>query len=535
MAEDAKATGTARRERLAQRRKALGLTQEDLAGLLYVERSTVARWERGETEPLPWIRPRLAKALQVSTDRLEELVDGGGLADSSRRVGTGRGAAATKVPRQLPTAVAGFTGRAAESAALTRILDDAGAGVPETVVIAAISGTAGVGKTALAVQWAHQAADRFPDGQLYANLRGYDQDQPMPAADALAGFLRALGLAGREIPLAEDERAARYRSLLAGRKLLIVLDNARSVEQVLPLLPGSPGCAVVVTSRDSLSGLVARYGAARLELDRLPPGEAVGLLRALIGRLVQDDPGAARTLATQCCGLPLALRVAAELAAARPDVPLAGLVTELADQRRRLDLLDAGGDPRTSLRAVFSWSYRHLGPEAARAFRLAGLHPGADFDSYAVAALTGTGLGQARTALDALARAHLVQPAGPGRYGLHDLLRAYARELADAGDGEAEQDAALTRLFDHYLHAASIAMDALYPAERDRRPRIRPPATRSRRSPSRARRGTGWTPNARGWSRSPAMPPGAAGPPTPPDCLQPWGATSITPAVTRRP
>ncbi len=474
MAKDAEATGTARREGLAQRRKALGLTQEDLAGLLYVERSTVTRWERGETEPLPWIRPRLAEALQVSADRIEELLDGGGLADSARRAGRGRGVAATKVPRQLPTAVAGFTGRAAESAALTQMLENAEPGVPE---ICAVGGTAGVGKTALAVQWAHQAADRFPDGQLYANLRGYDPDQAMPATDALAGFLRAFGVGDQDIPPEEDERAARYRSLLAGKKVLILLDNARSVEQVLPLLPGSPSCAVVVTSRDSLSGLVARYGAARLELDLLPPAEAVGLLRALIGRRVRDDPGAAGTLATQCCRLPLALRVAAELAAARPDVPIAGLVAELADHRRRLDLLDAGGDPRTAVRAVFSWSYRHLGPDAARAFRLAGLNPGADFDPYSVAAVTGTGLGQARKMLDALVRAHLIQPTGPGRYGMHDLLHAYARELAGASDDDEEQNAALTRLFDHYLHAASMAMDTLYPAERHRRPRIGRPAT----------------------------------------------------------
>ena len=170
----------------------------------------------------------------------------------------------------------GFTGRAAELAALTRILDDAGAETPGTVVISAIGGTAGVGKTALAMHWAHQVADRFPDGQLYVNLRGYDPDRPMPSADALAGFLRALGVGGQDIPAEEDERAAKYRSLLAGRRTLVVLDNAGSVEQVRPLLPGSPSCAVVVTSRDSLAGLVARHGAVRLELDLLPPGEAVG-------------------------------------------------------------------------------------------------------------------------------------------------------------------------------------------------------------------------------------------------------------------
>ena len=380
------------------------------------------------------------------------------------------------VPRELPPSVLGFTGRTAELAALTRLLDRPAEGTPTAIVISAIGGTAGVGKTALAVQWAHQAAGRFPGGQLYVNLRGYDPDRPVPAADALARFLRSLGVAGQDIPPGEDERAARYRSLLAGRKMLIVLDNAGSVEQVRPLLPGTPGCAVVVTSRDTLAGLVARHGATRLDLDLLPLPEAVGLLRDLIGARVGDDPAAAAELAGQCCRLPLALRVATELAVARRGVPLAELVTELADQRRRLDLLDAGGDPRTAVRAVFSWSHRHLDDDAARAFRLAGPHPGPDFDPYAVAALADLTVEQARTVLDVLVRAHLFWPTGPGRYSMHDLLRAYARELA-ARDGQEEHDAALTRLFDHYLHTAAAAMDTLYAAETHRRPRISAPAT----------------------------------------------------------
>jgi DNA-binding SARP family transcriptional activator/Tfp pilus assembly protein PilF len=379
-------------------------------------------------------------------------------------------------PRELPLRVRHFTGRAAELAALTGLLDQRDEQLPGTVVISAIGGTAGVGKTALAVHWAHQVAGHFPDGQLYVNLRGYDPAQPMPAADALAGFLRALGVPGQDIPPGEDERAARYRSLLAGRQMLVVLDNAGSAEAVRPLLPGTPTCTVLVTSRDALAGLVARHGAIRLDLDLLPLADAVALLQDLIGERARTDPVATAALAVACCRLPLALRVAAELAAARSADPLADLAGELADQQRRLDLLEAGGDPQTAVRAVFSWSYRHLSPAAARAFRLAGLHPGPDFDSYAVAALAGTGLGQARRTLDALARAHLIQPAGQGRYGLHDLLRAYARELA-ARDGPEEQQAALIRLFDHYLHTAAAAMDTLYPAERHWRPRIAAPGT----------------------------------------------------------
>jgi DNA-binding SARP family transcriptional activator/tetratricopeptide (TPR) repeat protein len=380
------------------------------------------------------------------------------------------------VPRQLPAPVRHFVGREVELNTLTGLLDQAGHPAPGTTMIAVIDGTAGVGKTALAVHWAHQVAQRFPDGQLYVNLRGYDPGEPMTATDALAGFLRALGVPGQAIPAEEDERAARYRSLLAGRRMLVVADNARSVEQVRPLLPGSPGCAAVVTSRDSLGGLVVRDGASRLDLDLLPAGDAVSLLRLLIGGRVDADPERAGALAAQCSRLPLALRIAAELAAGRPATPLAGLAGELADQQRRLELLEAGEDPRTAVRAVFSWSYRHLDPAAARTFRLLGLHPGPDLDGHAAAALTGTAVETAGQLVDLLARAHLIQPAGPGRFGLHDLLGAYARDLAAAEDTQGDRRAALTRLSDQYLHTAATAMDILFPAERHRRPRISTPA-----------------------------------------------------------
>jgi DNA-binding SARP family transcriptional activator/tetratricopeptide (TPR) repeat protein len=379
------------------------------------------------------------------------------------------------IPRELPAPVAHFAGREAEMAALTTLLDQSAGQAPGALVISVIGGTGGVGKTALAVHWAHQIAEQFPDGQLHMNLRGYDPDQPMTAADALARFLRALGVSGRDIPPEEDERAARYRSLLAGKRMLIVLDNARSAGQVRPLLPGAPSCVVVVTSRDSLAGLVARDGAARLDLDLLPLRDAVGLLRALIGARADADPQATALLAQQCGRLPLALRVAAELAVARGDVPLTGLVDELGDEQQRLSLLDADGDPRTAIRAVFSWSYRHLDASAARAFRLAGLHPGPDFSPHAVAALTSATLEDSRDMLGLLARAHLIQQTSPDRYGMHDLLRAYARELADAHDSEDDQHAALTRLLDYYLHSAAAAMDLLFPAECHLRPRI--PAT----------------------------------------------------------
>lgn len=381
------------------------------------------------------------------------------------------------VPRELPAPVAHFAGRATELAALTGLLDQRDKQVPGTLLISVIVGTAGVGKTALAAHWAHRVAGRFPDGQLYVNLRGYDPGQRVTPADALTGFLRALGVAGQDIPPEEDARAARYRSLLAGKRMLVVLDNAGSAGQVRPLLPGTPSCAVVVTSRDAMAGLVARDGAARLDLDVLPLDEAIALLRTLIGARVDAEPHAAAELAGQCCRLPLALRVAAELAAGRPAAPLSGLASELADLRTRLDLLAAGGDPGTGVRAVFSWSCRHLRDEDTRAFRLLGLQPGPDIEPYAAAALTSATLAQARQALDTLARASLIQPTQPGRYTMHDLLRAFARDLAADADTDDERHAALTRLFDYYLHTAATAMDTLFPAERHRRPSIARPAT----------------------------------------------------------
>jgi DNA-binding SARP family transcriptional activator len=402
--------------------------------------------------------------------------------------------AAALVPRELPADVPGFTGRAAELAELDRLLGSAaatatpgatpgaapgvgpgaghawagriqdGPGRAPAAVISAVSGTAGVGKTALAVRWAHRTADQFPDGQLYVNLRGYDPAGPVTAADALAGFLRALGVPGRDIPPGDDERAARYRSLLAGRRMLVVLDNAGSVEQVRPLLPGSVSCAVLVTSRDALAGLVARDGAARLDLDLLSLEEAVALLAELIGERAEADPDAAAELARQCARLPLGLRVAAELAAARPAVPLTDLVADLAGQQRRLDLLDAAGDPRTAVRAVFSWSYQQLGTEAARMFRLLGSHPGPDVSVPGAASLAGIAEADARRVLRGLARAHLITEHVPGRYTFHDLLRAYAAEQAHRTDSHADRRETTGRVLDHYLHTAAGAALLLNPA-----------------------------------------------------------------------
>jgi DNA-binding SARP family transcriptional activator/tetratricopeptide (TPR) repeat protein len=391
--------------------------------------------------------------------------------------------AAASVPRELPADVPAFTGRTAELAELDRLLGSpvaavgpgpgqadrtqAGPARAPAAVISAVSGTAGVGKTALAIHWAHRAAaaGRFPDGQLHVNLRGYDPARPVSAADALAGFLHTLGVPGPDIPSGEDQRAARYRSLLADKRILVVLDNASSVEQVRPLLPGSAACTVLVTSRDALAGLVARDGAARLELDLLPLDEAVALLTELIGEPAHADPDATAELARQCARLPLALRVAAERAAGRPAVPLADLVADLAGQQPRLDLLDVPGDPRTAVRAVFSWSYQQLSDGSARMFRLLGIHPGPDITVPAAASLAATAEADARRLLRDLVRAHLIAEHLPGRYAFHDLLRAYAAEQAQHIDSDTDRHEANGRILDHYLHTASRAGLLLDPSK----------------------------------------------------------------------
>jgi DNA-binding SARP family transcriptional activator/tetratricopeptide (TPR) repeat protein len=390
-------------------------------------------------------------------------------------------AAADRPPRpaQLPLDVTGFTGRSDDLRRLDELLlPGAGDGLAgRTVVITAIRGTAGVGKTALAVRWAHQVAHDFPDGQLYVNLRGYDPDQPVRPTDALARFLAALGVPERDIPLDDDERAARYRSELAGRRMLIVLDNAGSVAQVRPLLPGSGASTVVVTSRDSLAGLVVVHGAHRIDLDLLPAADAVDLLRRLIGDRVDADPVAAELLAERCVRLPLALRVAAVLATSQPDRSLADVAAELADRQERLELLDAGGDPYAAVHAVFSWSIQHLPEQAARTFRRLGLHPGPDLDQYVAAALTGLEPGAARRMLETLVSAHLLHRTGHNRYGMHDLLRAYATRLTAMEDTSEDRDAAEDRLLGYYQASVFAAVGTLYPGTVLYRPEVTEPVT----------------------------------------------------------
>jgi tetratricopeptide (TPR) repeat protein len=367
------------------------------------------------------------------------------------------------VPRQLPMDVPHFTARGDELNTLDAFLEQAGTGMPSTVVISAIDGTAGVGKTALAVHWAHRVRDRFPDGQLHINLRGYDPGPAVSPEEALNRFLRELNVTPAQIPAELEAQAALYRSLLVGRRMLIVLDNAATSQQVRPLLPGSPGCQVVVTSRSNLSGLVIREGARRITLDALAPEEALTLLREIIGGTrIDAEPHVATELARLCAFLPLALRIAGERAASRPHAALADLMGELAGGHDRLEAL-ATDDETTTVRAVFSWSYRTLDPDCARAFRLLGLHTGPDICTPAAAALLGEPLARARQLLSALSNAHLIEPGSHDRYRFHDLLRLYASDRAHADEPAPECHAAVRRLLSWYLHTADAADRQLMP------------------------------------------------------------------------
>jgi tetratricopeptide (TPR) repeat protein len=351
------------------------------------------------------------------------------------------------VPRQLPVRHRQFVGRRSELSQLTALLNTA-AEEQGTVIITAIAGTAGIGKTALAMHWAHQVIGRFPDGQLHVDLRGFDSRAPVDPNQALHGFLEALGVVPSGIPSDLDARAALYRGLVADRRLLIMLDNAASADQVRPLLPNTPTCLVIVTSRNRLDGLVVREGANRVALDVLPDSDALDLLAQRItpGRLA-GEPEAAADLINLCARLPLALSI---VAARAGNHPLASLVRQLADERDRLDALDLG-DPDLDIRAVFSWSYQALSLESARLFRLLGLHPGLDIDRHACAALV------ERPPLTELTAANLLDEYRPNRFRFHDLLRTYAAERAELDESSFERHSAVRRMIDHYLTTAALA------------------------------------------------------------------------------
>lgn len=369
-------------------------------------------------------------------------------------------ATAAEAPAQLPADVPVFTGRRAYLERLDALLP---AGTARAMVIATIAGMAGVGKTALAVHWGHRVRARFPDGQLYVDLRGFAADAPVRPVEALAHLLRSLGEPADQIPVDVQTAAGRYRSLLTDRQVLVVLDNAASADQVRPLLPASPGCVVLVTSRDRLTGLIATQGATGLALGVLDPDEAHDLLVAVLGTdRAAAEPRAAAQLARACSYLPLALRVAAANLVGQPWLSIADHVAALSEGDP-LDALDVDGDERAGVRRAFDASYRTLHPDARLAFRLVGLVRGPDVTAAAVAALAGTDLGHARRQLDRLATAHLVHQHASGRYACHDLLRHFAAERARAEESEAGRVAAVGRLYDWYLHCADHAARVLYP------------------------------------------------------------------------
>jgi DNA-binding SARP family transcriptional activator len=396
-------------------------------------------------EPGPELR-RLHQQILTAERGLDMGSEGGGLVSTPMKVAA----------QQLPTVTAHFAGRQRELKMLNGLEAGARAGGTQIVII---SGTAGVGKTALAVYWAHQVRRRFPDGQLYVNLRGFGPSgTPMVPTEAIRGALESLGMPAGRIPSQLDAQAALYRSLLAGKRMLVMVDNARDESQVRPLLPSAGGAMVLVTSRSRLAGLAAAEGALVLTLDVLTEAEARELMTGRLGaERTESEPAATTEVIGHCARLPLALSILAARAATCPGMTLAALAAELRDARSRLDALDTG-DLACSVRAVFSWSYQLLSEPAARVFRLLSIHPGPDISLAAAATLAALPVPPARQTLRELTRAHLAEEHAPGRFTFHDLLRTYAAEKATECGSADQRQAAIHRMLDHYLHTAHRGM-----------------------------------------------------------------------------
>ncbi len=359
---------------------------------------------------------------------------------------------------QLPGDVANFIGRADLVGEILAAVTPSGSAVPPVI----LSGPPGVGKTALAVHVAHRLRPVFPDGQLYVNLRGFSQSPPVPATDALAQFLGALGVAAEHLPASLDQRSTLFRSLLADRRVLLVLDNASNADQVRPLLPGHLGCAVLVTSRDMLSGLSAVNGARRIPVDPVTTREAVSILATIVGHRVSQEPGAAVEMAAACGYLPLALRIGAANLAAMPGRLVSSYVSLLRSEDR-LSALAVEGDDIAAVGRAFDLSYATLSAGLARTFRYLGLVPGPDFDAHTVANVAEVDLPTARSMLHRLATANLIQNHAADRYQFHDLIQEYARGRCLRDDDAEARSAAYRRLFDYHLHTADRAARVLHP------------------------------------------------------------------------
>jgi tetratricopeptide (TPR) repeat protein len=458
------------RRRHARHRRDRELTYRDLADRTGWSLTSIAEYFTAKTLPptdrfdalLVLLGADLAEqgALASARDRVDERRHNGHPLRGDAPADPGPGGV---IPRELPPAARHFGGRQRELAELVDLID--GRQSVGTVVVSVVSGTAGVGKSTLAVHWAHQVAGRFPDGQLYVNLRGFDPDGgAMDPAVATRRFLDALGVPPARVPADPDAQSGLYRSLVAARRMLIVLDNARDATQVRPLLPAAPGCLVLITSRNLLSGLLAAEGAHLVLLDLFTSAEARQVLANRLGAdRVAGESAAVDEIIERCGRLPLALAVVAARAVANPALPLAAVARELADAQGPLDVL-ADEDPYSDVRAVFSWSYRALTAPAARLFRLLSLHPGPDITAPAAASLAAVARPEARVMLTELNRGNLIAQRCPGRYSCHDLLRAYAADLAGRTDPADDRRAANRRVIDHYLHTARAANQLLDPA-----------------------------------------------------------------------
>jgi tetratricopeptide (TPR) repeat protein len=428
--------------------------------LAVFERTRKVLGEELGIDPGPSLREMHQRILEI-----DETLIGSAVPPTATAAATEPARPATPVvrPAQLPADLPAFTGRRAELARLSSLLA-ARTQRASAVVITAIDGMAGIGKTTLAVRWAHQVVDQFPDGQLYANLRGFGPSAAMTApGEALRAFLDALGVAPQRIPDSLEAQAGLFRSLLHGRRVLVLLDNARDVEQVRPLLPASPGCHVIVTSRNELTGLLTSHDAGLLTVEPFTADEARDALARRLGSdRLAAEPDAVRDIVESCAGLPLATAIVAARATVYRDVPIRVIARELSDARTRLDALSAD-DATTDVRAVFSWSYHRLSSDAMRLFRLLSVHGGPDFTGPAAASLTGAPVTDVRPLLRELTSARLISEHHPGRFASHDLLRAYAAELSGAVDSDTDRDEALNRLLDHYLQTAHAAHLRLRP------------------------------------------------------------------------
>ncbi|MBR7837106.1 helix-turn-helix transcriptional regulator [Actinospica durhamensis] len=471
----------------AERRAGHPIDRAELAGRLFVSPASLYAYLNGTTLPNSTMFDRILRELEVTgaeAGRLGTLRDQVELGRRTRRAAAAAPGTPSlaqpqppppPVPRELPQPAAHFVGRAAELARLDGLLARASSGA---AAVAVISGAPGIGKTTLALWWAHRVKDRFPDGQLYVDLRGFDVLGPAEPGEALRGFLSALGVGDQAMPAGLEAKAALFRSVVAERRVLVVADNAQSAEQVRALLPGTSAGFVLATSRNRLTGLAVRQHATLLDLGALASRDALALLEERIGgERVAAEPGSAQALADACAGLPLALALTAARAAASPDRPLEALAVDLRQAEARLDLLDLG-EADLDLRTVFAWSCARLPEQTARLFRLLGVHAGPTLDGFACAALLELP-GPPRAQLDQLVSASLLGEPTPGRFTMHDLLRLYAAESAQRTDGAYATRAAVERVLDFYLDAVGAANALLQPDFP-----LKPPAPRPADAPA---------------------------------------------------